>query len=1080
MATYSYTTAGTYTLSIPLNATNITYEIIGARGGTGGTGYGHPGGNSPWPGGTGGYGQRITGSLKTAVNGKTLTIIVGSTGNIGYTYSPGTGGGGFRTGGTGGYNYSSSDGGGFYGAAGGGGGGSSVITISDGPSLHVLTAGGGGGGGGGQWFEFGGSKNGQTSNVLNTLANPLVVGSANDTSRNGYNGSDSGASFNGAGGGGGAGFIGGQGGTAYQSGNSIAGAGGAGGQGYYSTSYVDSYTVNTTHTTSARVVISYDLAIPPTIDSFTSTVTQLPLGQSASLSWQASSASGPITSITLNGVAVSNNSGQVVSPTTTTTYTLSVSNAYYTVTSSITITVLPPPVVSISLNPTQITKGSNTSTLTWSATGDNLTSITISNIGNVASSGSITVNPASTTTYTISATNGGGTVTASATLTVLPPPPPTIFFGADKTVISPGQSVILNWSTFGFVDQVRLNNNIVANPSSTTVSPAATTNYTLTATGEGGTTTETITVTVLASQSPGGVYSRPSNGSNIQVSIPANAANVRVTAVGAKGGNGGNDSTPGGTGGNGRGAVFSLSDFTPRTLTLNIGASGTNGFGCVSSSGSGAGGGGVSSGGAGGNTGPQGCSGGGGGGGGATGVYDSVANSWIIVAGGGGGAGGGSHPDSFLRGGDGGFGTSFSTGNLSNISNGANGTSQGFDGGGGGGGGGGAPGGTGGREGADDRAGRYPSGGGNGGASAYNSNYASLVGSEFTYNGSGYVDISYTLVYPTVSSFTATPSAIRRGQTTRLSWSTSNATSATINNGVGSVPVNGFIDVSPLTTTVYTLSLTGLGNTTGSGQVIVTVYQPPSITFNIYRNPIAVGESTTIAWETFGDADTITWNSGGIVNGNLSSSATISPTDSTTYSATVSGLGGTYTGSVRLVVNQRPTASLVTPTSLVYNQQAILSYESAFSNISLTLTPTYTYGRGIGAIVGTPVSLPIPNSSENGVGITTVTGTVTTQIPYNTTGPFSVTYTLTAVGNGGSRETIVDIPIIVDERPENINIPETQEAFKLQDPVISPNYDVTSNLLELDGVDIPVEIKSNKPIKVDLNRQDNWQDIRQL
>jgi hypothetical protein len=146
----------------------------------------------------------------------------------------------------------------------------------------------------------------------------------------------------------------------------------------------------------------------------------------------------------------------------------------------------------------------------------------------------------------------------------------------------------------------------------------------------------------------------------------------------------------------------------------------------------------------------------------------------------------------------------------------------------------------------------------------------------------------------------------------------------------------------------------------------------------------------------------------------------------------------------------------------------------------LTLYPTYNYGRGVGSIAGTPVTLTKPTSAESGIGITTVSGDITTAIPYNTTGPFSVTYRLTGIGGGGEASTTVEIPIIIDETPENINVPESDELFKNQEPVNAPDYTVTSNYLEVDGIDIPVEVKSDHPIKVDTNRQDNWQDIRQL
>ena len=72
--------------------------------------------------------------------------------------------------------------------------------------------------------------------------------------------------------------------------------------------------------------------------------------------------------------------------------------------------------------------------------------------------------------------------------------------------------------------------------------------------------------------------------------------------------------------------------------------------------------------------------------------------------------------------------------------------------------------------------------------------------------------------------FTANPTSISPGGSSTLSWTSSNATSATIDNGVGSVtPVaGGSVQVSPTTTTTYTLTLTGVGGQT-TLQATVTV-----------------------------------------------------------------------------------------------------------------------------------------------------------------------------------------------------------------------------------------------------------------
>jgi peptidoglycan-associated lipoprotein len=83
-----------------------------------------------------------------------------------------------------------------------------------------------------------------------------------------------------------------------------------------------------------------------------------------------------------------------------------------------------PPVVSqFSAEPSNIQRG-ETSTLRWQISGD-VTSVAINNgVGAVQSTGSRAVNPANSTTYTLTATGPGGSVTGVTTVTVSSPPPP--------------------------------------------------------------------------------------------------------------------------------------------------------------------------------------------------------------------------------------------------------------------------------------------------------------------------------------------------------------------------------------------------------------------------------------------------------------------------------------------------------------------------------------------------------------------------------------------------------------------------------------------------------------------------------
>jgi hypothetical protein len=78
-----------------------------------------------------------------------------------------------------------------------------------------------------------------------------------------------------------------------------------------------------------------------------------------------------------------------------------------------------PPVIGVfSNNPATISSG-GTSTLVWNVTG--ATSVSIDQgIGVVGASGTKVVSPATSTTYTMTATNSAGTITRSAVVTVNP------------------------------------------------------------------------------------------------------------------------------------------------------------------------------------------------------------------------------------------------------------------------------------------------------------------------------------------------------------------------------------------------------------------------------------------------------------------------------------------------------------------------------------------------------------------------------------------------------------------------------------------------------------------------------------
>jgi uncharacterized cupredoxin-like copper-binding protein len=163
-------------------------------------------------------------------------------------------------------------------------------------------------------------------------------------------------------------------------------------------------------------------------------------------------------------------------------------------------------VVRFDATPSSITAGQS-SQLTWIVQG--ATSVSINNgIGNVAATGSTTVTPAATTTYTLTAVGPSGNVTATTTVTVTPGGggvgnPQILRFEGSPLSIQPGQQSTLSWTTQG-ATQVSISGvgSVVLN-GSTTVSPATTTTYTLSATSsDGKTVTAPITITVASGTVP--------------------------------------------------------------------------------------------------------------------------------------------------------------------------------------------------------------------------------------------------------------------------------------------------------------------------------------------------------------------------------------------------------------------------------------------------------------------------------------------------------------------------------------------------------------------------------------------------
>lgn len=206
------------------------------------------------------------------------------------------------------------------------------------------------------------------------------------------------------------------------------------------------------------------VVISPTITEFVALSTPITVGQSTTLSWKIEGTQ-PI-NMSISSIGNIEGTNVSVSPTITTTYTLTVTNSAGTVTKDLTITVNPvltQPIEPEVIAPTiKIFKASSTSitvgqsaTLDWTVEGTKPINISITGLGNRTGS-SVSVSPTSTTTYTLIAANSAGKATEDLIITVKPAPPPvepttpvTMHEGSYE-----GNAVISNESGDSFITEI--------------------------------------------------------------------------------------------------------------------------------------------------------------------------------------------------------------------------------------------------------------------------------------------------------------------------------------------------------------------------------------------------------------------------------------------------------------------------------------------------------------------------------------------------------------------------------------------------------------------------------------------------
>lgn len=193
---------------------------------------------------------------------------------------------------------------------------------------------------------------------------------------------------------------------------------------------------------------------------------------------------------------------------------------------------------------------------------------------------------------------------------------------------------------------------------------------------------------------------------------------------------------------------------------------------------------------------------------------------------------------------------------------------------------------------------------------------------------------------PTVT-IAATPSTITLGQSSNLTWSSTNATTCTASGTwFGSETPSGTLIVSPQAVGTYPYALTcaGPGGTISSSATLtVTAAPAPSVFVSVSPSTITLGQSAMVTWSST-NATTCVANSAWSGNQSTSGSLTVTPgaAGGFAYSLTCTGTGGTGNGAAALIVNPAqpppPSAPTVTvgisPGSITVGQSAMLTWSS--------------------------------------------------------------------------------------------------------------------------------------------------------
>jgi phospholipase C len=198
-------------------------------------------------------------------------------------------------------------------------------------------------------------------------------------------------------------------------------------------------------------------------------------------------------------------------------------------------------------------------------------------------------------------------------------------------------------------------------------------------------------------------------------------------------------------------------------------------------------------------------------------------------------------------------------------------------------------------------------------------------------NGAGGQKATSTATVNILSvTLTATPPKVAAGQSAVLSWTSTNATSLSIDQGVGTVTgATGNVTVSPSTPTTYTITAT---NGTATATASVTVSTALGVTLKATPANIGSGAQSTLSW-TSTNAASLSIDQGIGAVAVPAGSHAVSPAANTTYTITATDAAGNVTTSAATVTVSAGGGNLQTLKHIIVMVQENRSFDNYFSKL---------------------------------------------------------------------------------------------------------------------------------------------------